>query len=415
MIDQGVQLILFISFYAFLGWLLESVFKSLREQRFVNSGFLLGPFVPIYGFGAFIIIQMADLTESYFSGASTFALIAAQGSLAIILITVLEYFTGWLLESLFDCRWWDYYDQKWHLHGRVSLKYSLMWGLGALWFLKTLQPFYLTLVGGISANSQLTVAALLLAYFIVDGMRSAHEALGLRTLMAAYHLYTIEQQLLRHLESQLNSYKRLVMSFPLLAAYNRGELKTFRSLVAEYASRKQRLQEHYMLSVEDLINHPAVQEMRIYPHHGQVSCFDHSFNVSYSSFILSRMLGLDYYSAARGALLHDFFLYDWHKERKSEQLHGFAHPRIALDNAESMFKLNYIEKDIILKHMFPITWPPPIYRESWLVSVLDTCCTIAEVIGSWICTTRRKRAARLPLKQLPVDDTGMINIGPSGA
>lgn len=101
----------------------------------------------------------------------------------------------------------------------------------------------------------------------------------------------------------------------------------------------------------------------------------HALRVAWISYRATKLLGLDYRSAARGAMLHDFYLYDRKRHRKPDldwwKYHGFEHPRIALRNSRKHFHLNQIERDIIVKHMWPITIIPPRYRESYIVSLAD--------------------------------------------
>jgi uncharacterized protein len=113
--------------------------------------------------------------------------------------------------------------------------------------------------------------------------------------------------------------------------------------------------------------------------HANVSCLEHSFYVSYVSYSICKRLKLDYSSAARGGLLHDFFLYDWHGT-KIKTLHGVKHPGIALENANKYFELNSLEKDIIKKHMWPLTIVPPMHTESFIVTLVDKYCTTMEVL-----------------------------------
>ena len=83
----------------------------------------------------------------------------------------------------------------------------------------------------------------------------------------------------------------------------------------------------------------------------------------------------------RGALLHDYFLYDWHQKYKPTRnvgLHGRIHPKIALFNARKDFNVNYLEADIIERHMFPLTFMPPRYRESLIVCLVDKACSVYE-------------------------------------
>ena len=118
-----------------------------------------------------------------------------------------------------------------------------------------------------------------------------------------------------------------------------------------------------------------------YIQHGDTSCLWHSIAVAYYSLFLVRLLHIscDKNSLLLGALLHDYFLYDWHRKEKSHRLHGFRHPKAALDNAKRMKQLNGIEADIIIKHMFPLTPIPPIYKESMVVCLVDKFCSLYEI------------------------------------
>lgn len=139
--------------------------------------------------------------------------------------------------------------------------------------------------------------------------------------------------------------------------------------------------EEYLLCVEDLLEHSLVQSMKKFCQHGSTTTLTHCINVSYLSYQICKKMGWDYRAAARAGLLHDFFLYDWHthcKETK-ERLHGFYHPRKALNNAEREFDLTEKEKDIILKHMWPLTIIPPKSWEGMSVMYADKICTVKEM------------------------------------
>lgn len=139
----------------------------------------------------------------------------------------------------------------------------------------------------------------------------------------------------------------------------------------------------YFKSVlNEFINMPAVQQMQDYIQHGHTSCLDHSLLVAYYSYYITKRLHLssDYRSIIRGALLHDFFLYDWHEKGDRKGLHGFTHPKVALSNAEKYFPLNDKEKEIIVKHMWPLTLKFPRYKEAYIVSFADKYCSIIEIL-----------------------------------
>lgn len=132
-------------------------------------------------------------------------------------------------------------------------------------------------------------------------------------------------------------------------------------------------------SISDLIETPVVRSMHRYTQHAEVSCLEHCIFVSYLSFRLCRFMGFDEIAAARGGLLHDLFLYDWHKTSNRKGLHGFHHAATALENAEANFILTARERDIIEKHMWPLTLRRiPKYREAFIVCLVDKFCTLAE-------------------------------------
>lgn len=139
--------------------------------------------------------------------------------------------------------------------------------------------------------------------------------------------------------------------------------------------------EEYLGQVGDLLSHPKVQGLSRFPQHGRVDCLRHSLHVSYTSWRLCRAMGLNGRAAARGGLLHDFFLYDWHEGTPSGGLHAFTHPRAAAENAARYFELSDRERDVVLRHMWPLTVRPPRYMESWVVAFVDKYYCLAEVLA----------------------------------
>lgn len=116
--------------------------------------------------------------------------------------------------------------------------------------------------------------------------------------------------------------------------------------------------------------------------HGNTSIYEHVISVAeYSLFLTDKYnLKVDKRSLIRGALLHDYFLYDWHIPCKSHRLHGFTHAKTSLLNAQKEFNLTEIEKDIIVKHMFPLNIFPPKYLESWIVTYADKVVSSKETV-----------------------------------
>lgn len=118
--------------------------------------------------------------------------------------------------------------------------------------------------------------------------------------------------------------------------------------------------------------------------HGTMTVRKHTIDVARTSLWLNEKLGINcnQRDLVRGALLHDYFLYDWHDKDhvKIHRLHGFYHPGIALDNALKEYSLNPRQADIIKKHMWPLTIVPPMCREAWIVTMADKYCSLLETM-----------------------------------
>ena len=139
--------------------------------------------------------------------------------------------------------------------------------------------------------------------------------------------------------------------------------------------------------IKPIIENEKVKRMDKYIQHGNTSTLEHCIAVSYMSYYIARKFNIhcDYSSLLRGALLHDYFLYDWHEKDASHKWHGFSHASTALHNAALDFELTNIEKDIISKHMFPLNIKLPKYKESYIVSLADKICSSYEVIYGNAC------------------------------
>jgi len=136
--------------------------------------------------------------------------------------------------------------------------------------------------------------------------------------------------------------------------------------------------------VEDLLSTKQVLSLAQYSQHLDINRLQHVLSVSYLSYLACRKLGLDHNAAARGAVLHDLFYYDWReKDDNSHRLHGYRHPGFALKNAKELTTLSKKEENIILRHMWPLTPTPPRFRESFIVSMSDKYCATIELIYSF--------------------------------
>lgn len=125
----------------------------------------------------------------------------------------------------------------------------------------------------------------------------------------------------------------------------------------------------------------GMQLEKTFLQHGTISVYDHSVAVAILCVKIASNLPLqtDTASLVRGALLHDYFLYDWHIADKRHRFHGFRHAKFAHQNALNDFQLNHIEENMILSHMFPLNVVLPRYRESIILCIADKLCAMQEV------------------------------------
>ena len=132
--------------------------------------------------------------------------------------------------------------------------------------------------------------------------------------------------------------------------------------------------------IKDITENSSVLSLKEHVQHMKGSRYKHCYEVAFYTYVLTKKLGLDYISATRGAMLHDFYFYDWRNKGVEGQkhFHAYRHPRIALHNANENFELNDVEKDIILKHMWPLTFPLPRFSESYIVTLVDKYCATRE-------------------------------------
>ena len=131
--------------------------------------------------------------------------------------------------------------------------------------------------------------------------------------------------------------------------------------------------------INPLVTNKTVLQMKTFRQHYETTCFDHCYSAAFYCYLICKKYNLDYKSATRAAMLHDLFLYDWRKKEPNRKgLHAFTHGKIACDNACKLFDLNDKEKDIIIKHMWPVTTTPPKSLEGFILTFVDKYCAMSE-------------------------------------
>ncbi len=153
------ELVWIFIIYAFIGWCTEVSYAALDTGKFVNRGFLNGPYCPIYGCGVVIVVAiLTPLKESLF--------ILFIGS--FVLTTVLEFVTGYILEKVFHNKWWDYSDKPFNVKGYICLKFSILWGLACTFIMDVLHPMIYKAITWIPFVPGVILLSILMCVFIVD-------------------------------------------------------------------------------------------------------------------------------------------------------------------------------------------------------------------------------------------------------
>lgn len=155
--------ILLFFLYSFLGWCLEVLCKLVSEKKFVNRGFLIGPYCPIYGYGA---ILMSVLLQRYLDDPFTLFI------MIVLVCSLLEYFTSFFLEKIFHTRWWDYTKYRFNINGRICLETMIPFGLFGLLIMYKVNPFFLSLLGHLPHFLVYVLGIFLLIIYIVDNVIS---------------------------------------------------------------------------------------------------------------------------------------------------------------------------------------------------------------------------------------------------
>lgn len=154
-------MLLFI--YAILGWIIETTLVSIEKRKFVNRGFLIGPYCPIYGFGG---LAITILLKNYTKDPIVLFL------MAVIICGILEYFTSYIMEKIFKARWWDYSAKKYNINGRICLETVVPFGILGCLVMYVLNPITFKYLNMLSNSMLNIISAICFTIFITDNIVS---------------------------------------------------------------------------------------------------------------------------------------------------------------------------------------------------------------------------------------------------
>ena len=226
-----IYFILFL-IYSFLGWIIEVIVTFYKDKKFVNRGFLLGPYCPIYGISSIVLIlYLSRYCDSFI----TIFL------LAVVVCSIIEYLVSYLMEKLFNARWWDYSNRKFNINGRVCLENSIWFGLLGILLIYVVNPFLYNLISKMSDNVLLIVSSFLLIIFVIDLIISLNVTFKIKSnitkLIKKDSTEEFNHKIKELIDSKLLN-RRLFKAFPKLKFNIKDKVIDFRNNIKEKIEKK---------------------------------------------------------------------------------------------------------------------------------------------------------------------------------
>ena len=207
---------LIFMFYSILGWLMEVTLTFVRNKKFVNRGFLIGPYCPIYGSGVllimFILKRYLDRPLGLFC-------------MAVIICSTLEYLTSYFMEKIFKARWWDYSNKKFNINGRICLEYAMFFGVGGTIIMYFINPMIINVMNATSSTVIKVLAITLFIIYMVDNIISYIVMFKFRSTVGNLTQGDNTEEITKIIKDKFKSLswlnKRLTEAFPNLKAYTK--------------------------------------------------------------------------------------------------------------------------------------------------------------------------------------------------
>lgn len=163
--------LIYFFIYAFVGWVIEVSYHTVTKGRFINRGFLAGPYCPIYGFGAIaVIFFLTDIAEK-----NKFVLFLGS----MLIASLIELVAGFLLEKIFHERWWDYSEKKLNIGGYICLEFSVIWGMFCFLLYEAVHPLISNLVKLIPLTALKYIDIALAIVMLIDVIATVNTLIGL--------------------------------------------------------------------------------------------------------------------------------------------------------------------------------------------------------------------------------------------
>ncbi len=224
---------MFFFIASILGYFTECTFCSVGSKKLVyNRGFLLGPYIPIYGVGASLVVL---LLMGYKDDPIIFF------SMTCIICSLLEYFTSYFMEKIFNVRWWDYSDDKFNLNGRICLQNSILFGLIGLVVLYTIYPLITSILNMLDKNVLEIIAFICFVIFTLDfsfTTKALSNVKGSLKMIKGDATNEAHKKVMTALKKHSFQFNRLIGAFPHIETFNPTIVKTFKEKVLELKNKR---------------------------------------------------------------------------------------------------------------------------------------------------------------------------------
>lgn len=205
--------------YSFIGWIVELINVLIIEHKIVDRGFLIGPYLPIYGFGALFIITFLSKYKSD---------LITLFCMSTIICATLEYITSFIMEKLFHARWWDYSSNKFNINGRICLETASLFGIGGCIIIYIIQPVLDSIILFFNPLFLNIVAIVLAVIFVADLLVSFKIIYSFKTITNDVRKDSsseINKMVKKVLSSKSIFTKRLILAFPNVQALTKSFTK----------------------------------------------------------------------------------------------------------------------------------------------------------------------------------------------
>ena len=208
MVNKLIMCFLLFMIYSFLGWIMEVSITLIKNKKFVNRGFLIGPYCPIYGYGVLGIL--------FLIGENTHDILSVFLK-SVLICSILEYITSYLMEKIFNARWWDYSNKRYNINGRVCLETMIPFGILGTFCFYVINPFLVKIIDLINPTVRFILCIFLILIYLVDNMISFHVMNKIKTNIKNRRKDSTEkirEDVIKWIEKNSIFFKHIQKAFP---------------------------------------------------------------------------------------------------------------------------------------------------------------------------------------------------------